>query len=271
MSDSTLSRANATTDIIAGRRASLSASLALVIGFWWAATGLTLAMQRSSLTSVASVTITSLFAVVGVALIVQTRNDATVRNARLAFLGSALVWWWCSALFYAGLGIHINENVLVNGEIPPRSFGLALRAIDATLRPDLIGVVALALIGMLLRRKINRIAFLTFAVFFGTLQTAKLNVFMGVKNASVDWLPEHLAGLSQYFGPSQNSLLLPVTIVAITVCFVGATKKSRTATEPFVKHGYAMVAFLLALAVLEHVMLGVNLALPLWDIFRPSN
>ncbi|MEO7995848.1 MAG: DUF3623 family protein [Gemmatimonadaceae bacterium] len=268
MSDSTLSRsaASAATSL---PKASLGASLALVIGFWWAATGLTLAMQRSSLTSVASVAIASVFALVGAVLIVKTRTDTTVRSARLAFLGSALVWWWCSTLFYAGIGINIADSAAVVP--PPRTFAFALQAIAATLRPDLVGVFALVLIGILVWRRPNRFALGALFTFWGTLQTAKLNVFMGVRNSGVDWLPEHLVKLSQFFGPPQNSLLLPVTIAGLGICFASMARSSSAADQPFAKHGYAMIAFLLALAVLEHIMLGVNLSLPLWDIFRPQN
>ena len=266
MSDITLSRAvEAATNGNERPRASLGASLALVIGFWWVATGVTLAMQRSAFTSTASVIAATVFAVVGCLLIVKSRHETTVHGARLAFLGSALVWWWCSTLFYAGVGIHIADNIPTG----PRTLALAFRAIEATVRPDLLGVCALILVAALVWPKPNRTAFWTLLVFFGTLQTAKLNVFMGVRNSGVDWLPEHLVGLSQFFGPPQNSPLLPVTIGGLAVSFVVSAAMSRAATSAFHKHMLAMLSFLLGLALLEHVFLGVNLTLPLWDIFKP--
>ena len=269
MSDSTLSGAPNTMAAASPGRSSLAASLALVVGFWWAATGLTLAMQRSSLTTVASLAIATVLALGGAVLIVQTRNETTVQGARFAFLGSALVWWWCSTIFYAGIGINIAPSGAAG--IPPRSFPFAFQAINATLRPDLVGVFALLLVGFAVWSRPNRVALLSLFTFWGTLQTAKLNVFMGVRNSGVDWLPEHLMPLSQFFGPSQNSLLLPITVASLSLCFVTTARTSRASGSPFVKHAYAMIAFLLFLAVLEHVMLGVNLSLPLWDIFRPSN
>ena len=266
MSDITLSRS---VEVTANGgelpRASLSASLALVVGFWWAATGVTLAMQRSAFTSTASVITATVFAVVGCLLIVNSRHETTVRGARFAFLGSALVWWWCSTLFYAGVGIHIADNISTG----PRTFALAFQAIEATVRPDLVGVLALILVAALVRSTPNRTAFWTLLVFFATLQTAKLNVFMGVRNSGIDWLPEHLVGLSRFFGPPQNSPLLPVTIVGLAVCFVVSAARSHEAASAFRKHMLAMLSFLLGLALLEHVFLGVNLTLPLWDIFKP--
>lgn len=269
MSDSTLVTLPAKATTITQRPASIGASLALVVGFWWAATGLTLAMQRNAFTSMASLVVATLFAAVGAALIVITQYETTVRGARWAFLGAALIWWWCSTIFYAGLGIDIASDA--TSGIPERTFAFALQAIQATLRPDLVGVFALVVIGALVRRKPNRFAFGALFTFWGTLQTAKLNVFMGVRNSGVDWLPEHLVPLSQFFGPARNSLLLPVTIVSLAAGFLWVMQLSRSAATSFGKHGYAMIALLLGLAVLEHVMLGVNLALPLWDMFRLSH
>ncbi len=266
MSDITMSRAVSTAPSVGqARHASLAASLALVVGFWWAATGVTLAMQRNAVTSIVSVLTASVFGIVGFVMIVKTREEATVRSARMAFLGSALIWWWCSTIFYAGVGIHLHGNIQTGA----RTFSLALQAIEATVRPDLLGVFALCAVGALVWRKANRTAFWSLFIFWGTLQTAKLNVFMGVRNSGVDWLPEHLAGLSQFFGPPVNSLLLPVTIVLLTVGFLASAAASYSAATAFRKHMLAMLSFLLGLAVLEHVFLGINLTLPLWDIFKP--
>lgn len=267
MSDSTavsqaaLRAANAPTT-----GSSLGTSLALVIGFWWAATGVTLAMQRSVFASAASVAISSILAIAGVALIVKTRNDLTVQSARLAFLGSSLMWWWCSTLFYAGVGINIAANVSGG----PRSWTLAMQAIAATLRADLIGVFAVIAVALLVRRWPNRLSAWTLLVFWVTLQTAKLNVFMGVRNSGADWLPEHLERLIQFFGPPENSWLLPTTVMLLSAWFVLVARKAQLARHSYAKHAYAMIAFLVALAVLEHVFLGLNMSLPLWEIFKPQ-
>ncbi|MBC8086594.1 MAG: DUF3623 family protein [Phycisphaerae bacterium] len=245
---------------------SIGTSLALVIGFWWAATGVTLAMQRSPLASTASLAISSVLAIAGVLLIVRTRNELTVQGARLAFLGSSLIWWWCSTLFYSGVGINISTNV-VEG---PRTWELAMQAIAATLRADLVGVFALVAVALIVRRQSNRLALWTLLAFWITLQTAKLNVFMGVRNSGADWLPVHLERLIQFFGPPVNSWLLPTTVIALSVWFVVVARKAQSARSSYAKHACAMIAFLVALAVLEHVFLGLNMSLPLWEIFKPQ-
>lgn len=243
---------------------SLRASLALVVGFWWAATGVTLALHRSAALSQAGIVIASLLAVAGAQLVLQSRTETSVRAARLAFLGSSLLWLWCSTLFYAGIGIRLDTNVASGA----RTWSLAMQAIDATLRADLIGVAVLLGVAVVVWRQPNRVALWTLAIFWGTLQTAKLNVFMGVRNSGADWLPEHLQHLSQYFGPPHNSWLLPVTVMLLTSFLVASTRNAQQSASAFRKHAHAMSALLLALAVFEHVFLGLNFTLPLWDIFR---
>ena len=244
---------------------SLPASLALVIAFWWGATGLTLAMQRSEAASVISLTITTLLAALGTVFIVNSRDDVTVRGARRAFLGGAFVWWWCSTMFYAGFGISPTTE----SAGPSGSFALALQAIAATLRPDLLGVFALLAIGTLVSRSANRVALWSLLVFFGTLQTAKLNVFFGVRNASVEWLPQQLSHLSRFFGPPRNSSLLTITVVGLAaLCWIFANR-ARRVQSPFARHANGMIALLLGLAVIEHIFLGVTTTLPFWDIFMP--
>jgi putative photosynthetic complex assembly protein 2 len=248
-------------------RTSVLGSLALVVGFWWAATGLTLAMQWSSAAIAVSVAATSVFAIVGAVLIAKSRTDATAAGARNAFLGSALVWWWCSSIFYAGFGVTIAPAI----EAPSGSAALAVQAIMTTLRADLFGVFALLAIGAAMRGASNRVAFWSFVAFFGTLQTAKLNVFFGVRNSGVDWLPSHLSGLAQFFGPNHNSTLLPVTVLLLSVIAVALARRAIRARDSFGRHANAMLSFLVTLAVLEHVFLGLSFSLPLWNAFLVHN
>ena len=264
MSEST---AHFTTVSIARQHSSVPLSLALVVGFWWAATGLTLAMQWSHVASVASIVVTSVLALVGAALIATTRKEASALGARMAFLGSAFIWWWCSSLFYAGYGV----NITAPKGAAAGSAALAGQAIMATLPADMLGVLSLAAIAIAVAKAPNKVALWSLAAFFGTLQTAKLNVFFGVRNSGVDWLPSHLSALAQFFGPTRNSALLPVTVLLLTVITAALMRGSRRAQDDYHRHAYAMLALLVGLAVVEHIFLGVAFTLPLWDAFLVHN
>ena len=131
----------------------------------------------------------------------------------------------------------------------------------------MIGVVALILIAVAVRRRVNRLAFWSFATFWGTLQAAKINVFLGVHHSGVELLPDRLTGLGNFFGPSRNSALLPVTVLVLAALTFYLAVASRRAPDTLRRHAFAMIALLMGLAVVEHAMLGVSAQLPLWDVF----
>ena len=245
---------------------SVLASALLVVGFWWMATGLTFAMQTGRSAALLTLAATTGLALYGFRLIVGSRDESTVPGARRAFLGSSLAWWWCVSVFYAGWGIDLDGAA--QGDAG--SFALAREAIAATWRADMLGVASIVVVGIMCWRRRNQVAIWSLAVYWGTLQAAKLNVFFGVLNSGVELLPPALRGLAVYFGPARTSWFLPFTVIVLTLITAAVARHGVRAREPFVRHGSAMLAMLLALAVLEHVVLGVPVMLPLWDAFLPS-
>jgi len=253
-----------------GTRLAETRSAALVVLFWWAATGLTLAMQHGDAARMVSLLATTALAALGMTLVAATRDTRTPGAAQGAFIGAALLWWWTATLFYSGWGV---DAAVVAPAGPPRSLALALQAIRATWRPDMVGVAIIAAVATLVWRRPNRVALGVLLAFWGTLQAAKLNVFAGVRHPGTELLPQRLAGLASFFGPPRNSLLLPITIVGLAGLTLWLGRRAARDGDPFVRSASALTAVLLALAVVEHAALGVDASLPLWDLFlrlRPS-
>ncbi len=250
---------------VSGRTASfaLLAPVALVVVFWWAATGLTIVLQRDGAARTIGLAATALLAVAGAVLVVRSRADRSARGARAAFLGGALLWWWTAALFYAGWGVA-PASVAAG---PPRSLALAAQAIAATWRADAVALVVLAAVAAAVWRRPNRVALGSLLAFWGTLQTAKLNVFVGVRNPGGELLPPQLAGLQLFFAPPVNSWLLPLTVVALAALSGRLITRAVRTSDAFVRQSSAIVGVLLALAVLEHVLLGVRAGPALWAVF----
>jgi putative photosynthetic complex assembly protein 2 len=242
-------------------RALLRAALR-VIGFWWLATGLIVAIQRDGITRLLGLLVATALAAIGLRLLWRTRDDATPRGAQLAFIGGAFLWIWVQTTFYGGWLIGPAAEIPVSAGPTP---GLALQAIAATgynlVAAALMFGLAYAVHGA------NPVGWQTIAAFWGADQLAKLNVFLGVANPGTHFLPDRLAFLIGYFGPQRNSPLLPVSILVLGALALWLYRRAIRTGDPFGREGNALLAALLALAALEHVLLGLSLQVPLWDPF----
>jgi hypothetical protein len=73
--------------------------------------------------------------------------------------------------------------------------------------------------------------------------------------------------MRQFFGPSVNSPLLPVSILFWTgITFVLIRRGWRAGTL-FQRRAGLLLGVLAGLAALEHVVLGLPMSLPLWNSF----
>jgi putative photosynthetic complex assembly protein 2 len=243
----------------------LAVGLLAVVAFWWAATGVTIAMQRDGFTRAASAVAATLLAGWALRLLARARDERTPGSAFRSFAGGALLWGWVSTLFYGGLVRGVPAAGTAAGGGP--SVALAREAIAATLYSDLLSLAVIALVVRLTWWAANRTGLWSLLLFWGAHQTAKLNVFFGVRHAGAEFLPADLAYLERYFGPARNSPLLPVTVAALAALTGWLGYRAWRSTSPFARTACAMLATLAALALVEHAVLGLEAALPLWNVF----
>ncbi len=250
-----------------------------VVLFWWGATGVLLALQRSAGTRLLALALAAGAAVAGLWLTARVAGgardgdaaagDAAGAGAR-AVLAGALLWTCVSAAFYGGW-------VVGPPVAPPAdagTLGRAARAVAATGYSALLALALLVAARRLARRAPDRragdaaaFAPLTLATLWAAHELAKLNVFLGVANPGAELLPDYLAPLRAYFGPARNSPLLAPSVAALAgaaALSLGAAGRART---PSRRAGYALVAGVLALAALEHALLGARAPVGWWDAF----
>ncbi len=233
-----------------------------VVGFWWLATGLIVATQRDGITRALALVGATALALAGARLAWRSRDDTSPRGAQLGFLAGAFLWIWVSTTFYGGW--------LVGPELPiPASAGpsapLAVLAIAATAWNEVAAALAFAYTVAVHGR--NPMPMYTLGAFWAADQLAKLNVFLGVANPGTHFLPDALAFLVAFFGPQRNSPLLPASVVVLAALSATLLVRAVRGRAPFAREGNALLAALLALAALEHLLLGLPLQLPLWDPF----
>jgi putative photosynthetic complex assembly protein 2 len=86
-------------------------------------------------------------------------------------------------------------------------------------------------------------------------QSAKLNIFLGVRNLGESFLPEHLSYLKSYFRCRPMNWLFPISVTVATGAAIIAWWQLSEATDAFRITGLALVGTMLALGALEHWLL----------------
>jgi putative photosynthetic complex assembly protein 2 len=110
----------------------------------------------------------------------------------------------------------------------------------------------------------NQVGTWTFMVLWSMRTSAKLNLFLGVRNLSEEFLPPHLVYLLSFFRRRSMNLLFPVSVTAATAA-AAMLVASAIDAAPTVAIGLMLVTTMLALAILEHWLLVLPLpATALW-------
>jgi putative photosynthetic complex assembly protein 2 len=168
------------------------------------------------------------------------------------------------------LRLHLRTAAFLTGWITgPRKTGHtpgcsrwrhAWQAVQVILWHELWLLLSLSLLVALTWQQPNQVGLWTFVVLWCMRASAKLNLFLGVRNLGLEFLPKHLSYLQHYFRKAPLNLLMPLSITVSTVVVVwllhgaiSAPAGSATAI------GQLLVATMLAMGVLEHWMLVLPL------------
>ena len=190
--------------------------------------------------------------VFGVSLwgLAQTADDTTVTGAYWAFTFGLLAWGWQEISFYMGYVTGPRSEPCPEGCAGWKHFG---HAIQTSLWHELAIIAAAIAVVWLTWGGTNQIGMWTFMVLWWMHQSAKLNVFLGVRNLNEEFLPEHLDFLKSYLTKKPMNLLFPVSVTISTVICVYLAEAALAAdATPFEAAGYTFLTVLMALAILEH-------------------
>ncbi|GJG86857.1 hypothetical protein tb265_20380 [Gemmatimonadetes bacterium T265] len=264
-----------------GRWRRALAAAAGVLAFWYGATGLLLALERSDATRLLALGLAVAAAVAGAACVRAGARGAGAGAAARAVLGGALLWVCVSATFYGGWVVGpapLGTVAPADAGAGAPSLARAAAAVAATAYSSLLAAALLLVAvraargprgrGLTQTSAAGRYGPIAFATLWAAHELAKLNVFLGVASPGAAYLPAYLAHFRQFFGPARNSPLLAASVVALGAAAAALAVRARRADPASARRtGLALLAGVLALATFEHAMLGVRTPPEWWDAF----
>jgi putative photosynthetic complex assembly protein 2 len=225
--------------------------LIFTLFIWWFSTGAILFLNGlPSRTFKWTMLGTSVVLVAALAGLGLTRDDTTVSGAYLAFTSGVMVWAWQEVAFLLGYVTGPRRT-----PCPPESSGWerAGYAFMAVMHHELALVgLGLAVVALTWGGE-NPTGLWTFMILWVMRQSAKLNVFLGVRNLNEGFLPIHLKYLQTYFTRRAMNRLFPVSVIVSSVVAAMIWQAATvTGITAFDATALTFAATMLTLAVLEH-------------------
>ena len=234
---------------------------------WWASTVLIIfldGLPRSTFKwSIAGGTVALGVAVWGLAV---SSRSATPAAAYAAFACGVLAWGWQEMSFYMGVVTGPRKVQCPQG---CGGFAHFVHAVQTSLWHELAIVASAVVVVALTWGQPNQVGTWSFLVLWWMHQSAKLNVFFGVRNLNEEFLPEHLNFLKGFLTkkPMNNFFPFSVTISTLITAAVLA-KAFAPGASRFDQVGLTFIGAFMAFAVLEHWMLVMPM--PAGAIWAPG-
>lgn len=240
--------------------------IAYALLLWWFATGLIFYLDQLPVstfrwtmlggTAVLAAALWTAWAVAG---------DGSLAAVYASFTAGVLAWGWQELSLYTGFVTGPRKQSCPAGCSGVRHFGHAL---GVNLWHEIaIVLVALALYA-LCGQAVNNWGFCAYLLLWAMHLSARLNVFLGVRNVSEEFVPAHMAVLKSFLTVKPMNLLFPFSITAATIGAVLLFQEAFAADLAEERAGWSLLAALAALAVFEHWML--MLPLPVEKLWKWS-
>lgn len=218
---------------------------------WWFSTGVIFFLNsrpvRTFTLSMICASAVLVFALYG---LWASASSETPAGAFLAFTCGLAIWGWHTMSYYMGIITGPRRKAC-----PPECTGWSrfAHALATSIYHEIAILATVAVMLWLTWGQPNTIGLWTFVVLWTMHVSAKLNVFLGVRNLNTDFIPQRLRYLTTYFRKRSMNLLFPLSVTTGTVFTILLVQLAMSA-EPgtMASAGYVLLATLMALAVIEH-------------------
>ena len=232
---------------------------------WWFTTGLIMAVYRRSRSVMAlfflAATLVTVLAYGG---IYATRDTNTITGVYVAATCGIIIWGWQVAGYY--LGFVTGPMPIIPESSSPRTlrerFRLALRY---SLHHEIITALSGVLIAVLTWSHSNRWGLWIYLTLWLMHTSAKLNVFLGVRNFHIEILPPRMHHLNHLLSSRTINALFPFSVVIASSMVLGLIYQGiAPGTDPAQTTGTFVIATMITLGILEHWMLVLPLPAIIW-------
>jgi len=219
---------------------------------WWLGTGV--AMWLGGLprnTFRVTLGAATVLAVAALVCIGRNVESASVASAYAGFFCAVLVWGWHELTFLTGWLTGPRRQAC---SAPAHGPTRLREAVLTILWHEGAIVATLVLIAGLSWQAVNPVALATFTLLWVMRLSAKLNLFLGVRNLGEQFLPAPLTHLPSYFRRRAMNVLLPLVLVVGGVV-AAALIVAAPSLPPGARTANLLLASLLVLALAEHLLM----------------
>lgn len=221
---------------------------------WWFATGVILmavkfADRRGPRTGQVLTVLTLPLLALGLWGIQTTSHAENPGAVYHAFLSGLAIWGWIELAFLTGTITGPNPHPCRDGVPGWERF---LRAWGTIAHHEILLTTVVVGLYVYTQGAPNTFGFWTFAVLYFARISAKLNLFLGVPKINTEFLPQALSHLPSHFRTAPMNALFPLSVTGLSfavACWLERIWSAQTQADVI---GFALLAAMTALALLEH-------------------
>ncbi len=195
--------------------------------------------------------IATLLAAAALVCISRSALQTSHAAAYAGFVCAVLVWGWHELTFLTGWLTGPRRSAC---SAPLHEPTRLREAVLAILWHELAILGMLGLIAAITWNAVNQVALATFTLLWVMRLSAKLNLFLGVRNLGEQFLPPHLTYLPSYFRRRAMNALLPLVLLAAGAVVVALIREAPS-LQGGARTANLLLASMLVLALAEHLLM----------------
>lgn len=245
------------------------APIAFALFLWWFSTGVIFYLDNLPIRTFKWSMVGATIILGGSLLTLHVTSDKTdVTSVYLAFSAALLVWGFQEISLYMGMITGPRKHRCEDGCSGLGHFG---HAIAANLYHEISIIVGAAVIYALTRNSDLPFGFFTYIILWGMHLSARLNVFLGVRNVSEEFVPAHMDVMKSFLNKKPMNMLFPVSVTIAmigTFCLINRVDQAQSESA---RIGYILLTTMMVLALIEHWMLVLPVPVEkLWNWSLPD-